>query len=53
VAREENANPRFAGRFENLNHSLCDLAAIGYLAHNSDLHVVNDQGQRRSIANVR
>jgi hypothetical protein len=49
---EEDPDTRIASRFENLKDSACDLRAILYLLHDSDLHVVHDQSQSRRIANI-
>src|SRR5260370_5593201 len=52
MTREENANSRFAGCFENLNYFSRDLLAILNLLHAPDLHVVDDQSQSFGITNI-
>jgi hypothetical protein len=52
MAREEDPNPRFASRCENLNDFIRDVLTILDLGHDSDLHVVHDQSQSCAITNV-
>ena len=52
MAREKDANPRFARRIDNLKDFVRDLRTIRDLLHDSDLHVVYDESQSRGITNV-
>ena len=45
MACEDDANSRFATRFKHLEHAAGDLATVGNLLHDPNLHVINDQRQ--------
>jgi hypothetical protein len=53
VPAEEDPDPGSAGRLKHPSHSLGYLWAVGELAHDADLHVIDDQGEAIRVADVR
>src|SRR6185312_6297772 len=52
VTREKSPNAGSAGSIQNLTNMISDLLSIFNLFHDSNLHVIDDQGQACRVAYV-